>query len=167
MLPLVLILMNWSPGKRLSIQIWGNWGVGHCGPRRILTEKPISFKRLTILAWNNYWRWPDFGIGEGNQGFISHNCSYTNCFLRVDVTLSIRFKSNTYSAENSVQIKLFLCTKRPKLTLLFYYIKVLAHSYPQHPTLLFTWALKWGTVWTSISTGLETMDGQSWKFVFY
>ena len=66
-----------------------------------------------------------------------------------------------------VSTKPFLCTKRPNLTLLFYYIKVLAHSHPQHPTLLFTWALKWGTVWISISTSLETLDGQTWKFVFW
>ena len=41
-----------------------------------------------------------------------------------------------------VSTKPFLCTKWPNLTLLFYYIKVPAHSHPQHPTLLFTWALK-------------------------
>ena len=62
-----------------------------------------------------------------------------------------------------VSTKPFLCTKRPNLTLLFYYIKVPAHSCPQHPILSFTWALKWGTVWTSISTGMKTIKFQSIK----
>ena len=46
--------------------------------------KPKDNEKISILAWNNYWRWPDFGIGEGNQGFKEHNCSYTNCFLSLD-----------------------------------------------------------------------------------
>ena len=64
------------------------------GPRRILDEETVllkSDKKLNILAWNSYWRWPDFGMGEGNQGFKAHNCSYTNCFMRVDVKLNIIF----------------------------------------------------------------------------
>ena len=64
------------------------------GPRRILDEETVllkSDKKLNILAWNSYWRWPDFGMGEGNQGFKAHNCSYTNCFMRVDVKLNMIF----------------------------------------------------------------------------
>ena len=55
-----------------------------------------------------------------------------------------------------------LCTKRPNLKMLFYYIKVPAHSSPYHSTLPLTGALKWGTVLTSISFGIETRMGQSW-----
>ena len=67
----------------------------------------------------------------------------------------------------SVGTKPILCTKSPKLTLLFYYIKMQTSSSPYHPSLQLTGALKWGTVWTSILTGIETTHGQSWKFVFY
>ena len=34
-------------------------------------------------------------------------------------------------------------------------------------TLHLTGALKWGTVWTSTSTGTGIMKGQSWTFAFY
>ena len=67
---------------------------------------------------------------------------------------------------SSVQTKPTLCTKMPKFTMLFYYLKVPLQSSLRHYTLPLTGALKWGTVWTSISTGIETTHGQSWKFVF-
>ena len=67
----------------------------------------------------------------------------------------------------SVSTNPILCTKSTKLTMLFYYIKMRTSSSPYHPFLQLTGALKWGTVWTSISTGVETRHGQSWKFVFY
>ena len=37
-------------------------------------------KKLTILFWNGFWKWPFYGMGEGNTGFISHKCEYTNCY---------------------------------------------------------------------------------------
>ena len=52
-------------------------------------------------------------------------------------------------------------TKSPNLTMLFYYIKMWTFSSPFYPFLQLTGALKWGTVWTSTSTGIETMHGQS------
>ena len=61
----------------------------------------------------------------------------------------------------SVQTKLVLCTKQPIFTMLFYYIKMQASSIPYHSSLQLTEALKWGTVWTSISTGIETTHGHS------
>ena len=51
--------------------------------------------------------------------------------------------------------------------MLFYFIKVRAHSSPYHSTLPLTGALEWGTVWTSISFGIETKVGQSWMHGFY
>ena len=54
-----------------------------------------------------------------------------------------------------------LCTNWPKFTMLFYYLKVPPHFSPPGPTLALTGALKWGNVWDSISTGIETMHGQS------
>ena len=41
-------------------------------------------EKIYILAWNNYWKWPDYGLGEENEGFKAHNCSYTNCYLSLD-----------------------------------------------------------------------------------
>ena len=51
--------------------------------------------------------------------------------------------------------------------MLFYYIKVTAHSCPYHSTLPLTGGLKWGTVGTSTSTVTRTTKGQSWRQVFY
>ena len=53
-----------------------------------------------------------------------------------------------------------LFTKQPKLTMLFYYVKVPSHSSLPGPTLALNGALKWGTVWTSTSTGTEIAKGQ-------
>ena len=39
---------------------------------------------ITIIPWNSYWIWPDYGIGVENTGFLEHNCSCTNCFLLLD-----------------------------------------------------------------------------------
>ena len=38
---------------------------------------------------------------------------------------------------------------------------------PLDSTLQLNGALKWGTVWTSSSTGTGIMKGRSWTFVFY
>ena len=40
-------------------------------------------------------------------------------------------------------------------------------SGPLGSTLTLIGALKWGTVWTSTSTGTGIMKGQSYSFVFY
>ncbi len=44
-----------------------------------VTKKPS--RNITILAWNSYWVWPDYGLGEGNLGFITHNCAIHQCYL--------------------------------------------------------------------------------------
>ena len=56
--------------------------------------------------------------------------------------------------------KPILCTKNPNFTMLFYYIKTWTSSSPYHPFLQLNRALKWGTVWTSISIGIETRMDQ-------
>ena len=65
------------------------------------------------------------------------------------------------------QTRPILCTKHPNLTMLFYYLKVPACHCPHSSTLELNGALKWGTVWTSISIGIETRKGQTWIYVFY
>ena len=48
-----------------------------------------------------------------------------------------------------------------------YNIKMSPCSGPLGSTLQWTGALKWGTVWTSSSTGAGIMKGRSWTLVFY
>ena len=60
-----------------------------------------------------------------------------------------------------------LWSKWPISDLVFYNIKMPPCSGPLGSTLQLTGALKWGTVWTSSSTGTGIMKGQSWTFVFY
>ena len=67
----------------------------------------------------------------------------------------------------SVWTNPILCTKSPNFTMLFYYIKMQTSSSPYHPFLQLTGALKWGTVWISISNGVETTPGQSKSFDIY
>ena len=45
-------------------------------------EIVISTKdqRLNILFWNAFWIWPFFGMGVGNEGFVSNKCKYQNCY---------------------------------------------------------------------------------------
>ena len=60
-----------------------------------------------------------------------------------------------------------LLSKGPIFDLVFYNIKMPSCSGPLGYTLPLTGALKWGTVWTSSSTGTGIMKGRSWTFVFY
>ena len=60
-----------------------------------------------------------------------------------------------------------LWSKWPISDLVFYNIKMPPCSGPLGSTLQLTGALKWGTVWTSSSTGTGIMKGRSWTFVFY
>ena len=60
-----------------------------------------------------------------------------------------------------------LWSKWPILDLIFYNIKILLCYGPLGSTLPLTGALKWGTVWTSTSTGTGITKGQSWRFLFY
>ena len=48
------------------------------------TSDFCSTTNITIIPWNSYWMWPDYGIGEQNTGFLEHNCSYTNYFLSLN-----------------------------------------------------------------------------------
>ncbi len=41
-------------------------------------------KTITILFWNSFWIWPDYGMGLGNAGFLEHNCSCSNCHTTTD-----------------------------------------------------------------------------------
>ena len=50
---------------------------------------------------------------------------------------------------------------QPNFTMPFYYIKVPPHFSPPGSTLALTGALKWGTVWSSTSTGTGIVKGQS------
>jgi hypothetical protein len=45
-------------------------------------------RNITIVAWNGYWHWSDFGIGIGNRGFVQHKCGCTNCYLSTDKQLA-------------------------------------------------------------------------------
>ena len=58
-----------------------------------------------------------------------------------------------------------LWSKWPIYDLVLY--NVIPCSGPLGSTLPLTGALKWGTAWTSSSTGTGIMKGQSWTFVFY
>ena len=51
------------------------------------TSDFCSTINITIIPWNSYWMWPDYGIGEQNTGFLEHNCSCTNCFLSLDKSM--------------------------------------------------------------------------------
>ena len=64
-----------------------------------------------------------------------------------------------------VLTKPVLCTKQPNSAMLFYHVKVPECYSPQHSTLSLIGDLKWGTVETYISTGMETVHGQSSNFV--
>ena len=60
-----------------------------------------------------------------------------------------------------------LWSKWPIFDQVFHNIKMPSCSGPLGSTLPLTGALKWGTVWTSTSTGTGFKKGQSWTFVFY
>ena len=57
-------------------------------------------------------------------------------------------------------------SKWPIFDLVFYNIKLSPCSGPLGSTLPLTGALKWGTVWTSTSTGTGIRKGLSWTFAF-
>ena len=65
------------------------------------------------------------------------------------------------------QTRTILSTKHPKLTMLFYYLKVPVPFSHQSSILALIGALKWGIVWTSISIGIEIRKGQTWIYVLY
>ena len=67
----------------------------------------------------------------------------------------------------SVVTKPNLCTKQPVFNKLVWIIKVPTHSSPQISTLALTGASKWDTVWTSTSTGIGIVKGQSLNFQIY
>ena len=67
----------------------------------------------------------------------------------------------------SVATKPNVCTRQLIFNELVWIIKVLPHSSPQSSTLALTGALKWGTVWTSTSTGIGIVKGQSLNFQIY
>ena len=60
-----------------------------------------------------------------------------------------------------------LWSKWPIFDIIFYNIEISPCYGPLGSTLPLTGALKWGTVWTSTSTGTGIMKGQSWTSVFY
>ena len=60
-----------------------------------------------------------------------------------------------------------LWSKQPIFNKLVWILKLLPYSSHQRSTLPLTGALKWGTVWTSTSTGTGIMKDQTWRHVFY
>ena len=58
--------INYGPHNIINKYFTGNF------------ENPNN--KITILFWNGFWKWPFYGMGEGNTGFISHHCKYTNCY---------------------------------------------------------------------------------------
>ena len=80
--------------------------------------------------------------------------------------MTLSLGGTLYSMVNNWESKWSnLWSKRP--IFVFYNIKMLPCSGPLGSTLTLTGALKWGTVWTSTSTGTGIMKGQSWTFVLY
>ena len=61
---------------------------------------------------------------------------------------------------------LALWSKWPTFDLIFYNIEIPPCFRPLSSTLPLTGALKWGTVWSSNSTGTGIMKGLSWTFWF-
>jgi hypothetical protein len=41
-------------------------------------------KKILILLWNDFFWWPDFGMGYGNKGLVSNKCPVTNCYVIKD-----------------------------------------------------------------------------------
>ena len=78
----------------------------------------------------------------------------------------VKYKLGTVP-KTPVSTKPVLCTNRPYFTMLFYYVKVTPHSSLPSSILALTEALKWGTVWTSTSSGIGIVKGQSLNFQIY
>ena len=38
-----------------------------------------AVKKFHVLAWNEYWRWPDYGMVDGFK-----HCIQSNCYLTLD-----------------------------------------------------------------------------------
>ena len=47
-------------------------------------EMSLQSFNITIIPWNSYWIWPDFGLDIENFGFIQHNCSCKNCYVSLE-----------------------------------------------------------------------------------
>ena len=60
-----------------------------------------------------------------------------------------------------------LCSKWLILNKLVRMLKIPPHSSHQSSTLALIGALKWGTVWSFISTSIGITEGQIWMHVFY
>ena len=60
-------------------------------------------------------------------------------------------------------IKPILCTKWPKITMLFYYIEMPTCSCLSDMFLLFMRPFKWGSAWSFISRGIRIITSQSQK----
>ena len=72
---------------------------------------------------------------------------------------SLSFRSTAMSEWN--WIKLILCTKRPKFTMLFYYIEMPTRSCLPDMFLPLMRPFKWGTAWSSISRGIRNTSSQT------
>ena len=107
---------------------------------------------------------------------ISNNKILTSFFCNTLYLIFLHTKQNSRILNHgtvdtvpatSVATKPNLCTKQPIFNELVWIIKVPPHSSPQNFNLALTGALKWGTVWTSISTGTRIVKDQIWTCVFY
>ena len=70
-------------------------------------------------------------------------------------------------AQKKIKMTPFMKYIIPISDLVFYNIKLPPCSGSLGSTLQLTGALRWGTVWTSSSTGIGIMKGRSWTLVFY
>ena len=61
-------------------------------------------------------------------------------------------------------IKLILCTKWPKFTMLFYYIEMQTRSCLPDMFLPLMRPFKWGTFWSSISRGIRNKSSQPFGY---
>ena len=118
----------------------------------------MALKILKSIRFNFFW-----SFNDPKESVLGQKYWYLIVKMKskLNTTWFYLYLKISTVQRTAVSTKPTLCTKWPKFTMLFYYVKLPGSSSPQHPTLQLTGALKWGTAWTSISTGLETTHGQS------
>ena len=85
-----------------------------------------------------------------------------NFELQMNSIFKNKAKTCKEVGNNWESTKPHLCSKLPVFNKLVWVVKILAHSGCQGSTLTLTAPLKWGTLWTSNSTG--TAITKIWKF---
>ncbi len=64
-------------------------------------SNPTRNRSKTILFWNSYWHWTDFGMGFGNAGFVKAKCQFSNCYTTTAKSL-LDWKSNKNPEVNAI-----------------------------------------------------------------